>query len=265
MTDTRPTTPSVVDRTRPVAAGAPVVAVAFPRRHRGLRARRGDGPAGRAEATSSAWRRMAAAFSRRPATASARHRRRRRQGGVDVGRAARAAARDRRQAPLDRSRRGRPGRRGGLVGRQVAFMRAGKGDPNARSRCLRPSAGSPSRRRACASRSRTTTACRCGFRTPRPRPRCSNGRARTTTWRSARTAGSWSPPCRSRAARLARRRRQAHADDRLFGAGALVRLDRGGKWLATSGSEQLVLWPFQSQGRPDGQAAAACSRRSRCG
>ena len=30
-------------------------------------------------------------------------------------------------------------------------------------------------------------------------------------------------------------------------------LNRGGKWLATSGSEQLVLWPFQSKDGPMGK------------
>ena len=48
-------------------------------------------------------------------------------------------------------------------------------------------------------------------------------------------------------------------DMRMSGYSAKVRSmawTAGGKWLATSGSEQLILWPFASQGRPDGQAAA---------
>ena len=48
------------------------------------------------------------------------------------------------------------------------------------------------------SRSHTTTACRCGFPTLTPSRKSSNGRARTSPWRSARTAASSSPPCRNR-------------------------------------------------------------------
>ena len=38
----------------------------------------------------------------------------------------------------------------------------------------------------------------------------------------------------------------------------------GGKWLATSGSEQLVLWPFQSKDGPMGKHAEDVSRPSPC-
>jgi WD40 repeat protein len=48
-----------------------------------------------------------------------------------------------------------------------------------------------------------------------------------------------------------------HKDMRMSGYGARVRsLDwtAGGKWLATSGSTQLILWPFQGKDGPMGKA-----------
>ena len=72
--------------------------------------------------------------------------------------------------------------------------------------------------------------------------------------RSARTGGSWSPPCRSR--RLHGWRLADRKDMRMSGYGARVRsLDwtADGKWLATSGSTQLILWPFQGKDGPMGK------------
>ncbi len=66
------------------------------------------------------------------------------------------------------------------------------------------------------------------------------------------------------AARLARRRRQAHADVGLFGARALVRLDRGRQVARHLGLRAARALAVPGQGRPDGQAAARCSRRSPC-
>ena len=53
---------------------------------------------------------------------------------------------------------------------------------------------------------------------------------------------------------------------RMSGYAARVRsLDwsADGKWLATSGSTQLILWPFQAKDGPMGKTAAHCWRRPR--
>ena len=55
------------------------------------------------------------------------------------------------------------------------------------------------------------------------------------------------------AARLAAGRQQAHAHVRLAAKVRSMDWSPGGKWLATSGSDQLILWPFSSKDGPMGK------------
>ena len=207
---------------------------------------------------------MPAASSLRPRDGDAhRHRRRRRQGGRD--------RRGRRQRPCSRptpsaagsttSRSGRDGAVAWSAGkrRSCAPARA----RSACSSCRRPSAalafapkGLRLAHRALQRRRR------CGFPS-QAAPERSNGRARISASPSARTADSWSPPCRSRCCMAGGSPTQGHAHVGLCRARALARLDRR----AASGSRppartQLILWPFQARtGR--WARSRACWRRSR--
>ena len=192
--------PSVADRTKPVAAGAPVVARALPRRRAPCsRSARRRCCSWRRTAPSSASRCMAAASSSVACDGA------RIVTGGDDGKVVATDANgtsetlgDRRQASLDRSRRARAGRRCRMVGRQagVRAHRQGRGQIDRpaverRRACLRAE-GPAARGRALRRRDAVVS------RTRRPRPRCSPGRARTSTSPSARTASSSSPACRSR-------------------------------------------------------------------
>ena len=202
---------------------------AFPRPHRGLRARRGGGAAGRRQG-----RRAAARDPRRRHPVGRerrhlrRHRRRRRQGvrrptpraTAGWSRPTPSAAGSTMSRPAPTARwRGRPASR-------LSCM-AGKGEPKL-------DRGAVHRRRA---------GLRAEGRAARRRPL--QRRVDVVSERAGRARGAGveglAPPRRLQperpvpghgdagagAARLARRRRQAHADVGLFGAGALVRLDRG--------------------------------------
>ena len=141
-----------------------------------------------------AWRRDPGDGRRRRAH---RQRRRRRQDRRDDGRR-RDAARSRATRSIAGSITSRSAPDGAVAwsAGKSAFVQARS---CANSRRPRPSAASPFCRRAFGSPSRTTTAPRSGFRMRRrPRRKSSNGRARISASRSAPTAASWSPPCRSR-------------------------------------------------------------------
>ena len=178
MTDTRSDTVSVVDRTRPMAAGGAVVAAHF-------LGRTAVFVLGEEAMVFAASRRRAAA-RRRPWRRDPRHgrrwrahrqRRRRRPRDRDRRTGRDPHARDRCETSLDRSCRAGAGRRRGLVGRQDR-LRAGEGAARIRSAVDRRRACLPAER-AFGSRSPITTAPRCGSpMRRRPRRKSSNGRAR---------------------------------------------------------------------------------------
>jgi WD40 repeat protein len=64
-----------------------------------------------------------------------------------------------------------------------------------------------------------------------------------------------------RPARLAHFRQEGHADDRLSVEDALVLMSPDGQWLATSGADACVIWPFQSKDGPMGKAPRECGVR----
>ena len=258
MADTRDqhraNTPSVVERTRAGrgrrAGGRRRISSA----HRGLRARRGGAAAGRRQG-----RRAAACGPRRRHPVGG-ERRRASSPAATTARCssteprARASRRDRRQAPLDRSRRRRAGRRAspGRPASRPSCMPARAS--RARSRCL-------DRRRACLR-----------AEGPAPRDRALQRRDAVVPERQGRARARWSGRARISTStfspdgqflvtamqeptlhgwRLADRK-----DMRMSGYSARVRSlawTAGGKWLATSGSEQLVLWPFQGKDGPMGK------------
>ena len=65
-----------------------------------------------------------------------------------------------------------------------------------------------------------------------------------------------------RAARLAAAARQGpHAHERLPVEDALAVVVADGKWLATSGAEAAIVWPFESKEGPMGKAPRECGVR----
>ena len=185
-------TPSVVERTRAVTAGAPVVAVHF---------------LGRTAAFVLGEEAVVLVADKGGETPLALH-----GGGIlsaatdgvsvvtggddgkvfvtDAKGESRLVATDAKRRWIDHVAAGPDGAVAWSAGKQ-AFAQAGKSE-------TRIDRGAVDRRRACRSRRRDcglpspiTTASRCGFRTRRPRPRCSSGRARTITSRSARTGNFW--------------------------------------------------------------------------
>ena len=179
MSDLRPDTPSVVERTKPVEAGAAVVGVHFlgstavfvlAEEALLLVPPQGDVASRRG----SRRRHPGCGLGRRPH----HHRRRRRQGGGDRRKRHQYRDRKRCQTPLDRSCCDRPQRRAGLVGRQAGIRARRQRSRAQPSKRPRPSAGSRSCRKVFGWRSRTTTAPRSGSRMPRRRRNRSSGRAR---------------------------------------------------------------------------------------
>ena len=266
MTDAPADTPSVVDRTRPVAAGAPVVAAHFLGRTAAFVLGEeavllvGDKGDEQRVAVHDGGILSAASDGAWVITGGD-------DGKVFVtgAKGDSRARRHRRQASLDRSGRGRAGRRGGLVGRQDGLCDAGQG----RAAHAR---GAVDRRRARV-RAQGRAACdrplqrRHAVVSERARPR-----PRSLEWKGSHHDVAFSPDgtipghrhAGADAAWLARGRRQAHAHVGLFGARALVRLD-GRRQVARHRrlrATRAVAVP--GQGRTDGQDAAACSRPSRC-
>ena len=268
MTDTSTPLPSLADRVRPIAAGAPVVGVHFlgktpvfvlgeeallfaPRRRRAPRRR--------------ACRRDP---RQRRGRRAHRHRRRRRQAGRDRCRTASIAiARHRRQEALDRPGRARartapsPGRP--ARPRMCSPTRARR----ARSRRRRRWRGWPLRRKASALAIAHYNGVTLWFPNAAGASRRSwSGRARISASPSARTANSSSPPCRSRRCTAGGSPTPSTCACRAIRrACARCRWTAGGEFLATSGSEQLILWPFDGKDGPMGrqpQAAGALARRA---
>ena len=165
----------------------------------------------------------------------------------------RAVATDAKQRWIDQVALG-PGRRGRVVGRQAGVSCTPAKASDAHSKCRRRSAGSPSRRKAFGSPSRTTTACRFGFRTPQAAPEFFE-------WKGSHLASTFSPDGRFLVTAMQEPTlhgwRVADAKHmRMSGYSARVRSfgwTADGEWLATSGSEQLMLWPFQGKDGPMGK------------
>ena len=265
MTDTRADTPSVVERTRPVAAGAPVVAAHFLGNTAvfvlGEEALLLVGKDGSGAARAGPWRRdPGGGVGRR----SHRHRRRRRQGGGDRCRGRERGPRHRPEAPLDRSRRCRAERRRGLVGGQ-AGVRAHRQGRRARAR------GALDRRRI---------GVRAEGLSARHRPlqwrhalvsERAEAAPEKLEWKGSHLGARYQPRRQVRgddhagadAARLAPRRPQGHADVGLRRARALARLDRRRQVARDLGLDPADPVAVPGQGRPHGQDAAHCWRRPR--
>ena len=146
-----------------------------------------------------------------------------------------------------------PGRRGGLVGRQDAHVRTGKGevrDLELPSTVAALAFAPKGFRLAIAHYNGATL----WFPNAAAKPD-------VLEWKGSHLGVTVQPgrqipdhhDAGADAARLAHCRRQAHAHVRLFGARALALLDADGKSLATSGSEQLILWPFDGKDGPMGK------------
>ena len=251
-----PRIPSVVDRTRPVAAGAPVVAVHFLGRRGGVRARRGS----------------AAVCRENGARAARRGARRRHPGGLPAtARASSPAAttaRSSRPTRTARARRSRPtpstagsiasrsGRTASVAwsGRQagVRAQRQGRDQiarsavehRRARLRAERPAArGRALRRRVALVSQRAGRARDARLEGLAPRRAVQPGRQVPRHRHAGGDAARLAPDGRARtcACRAIRRKVRSMA------------FTPGGKWLATSGSEQLILWPFASKDGPMGK------------
>ena len=97
----------------------------------------------------------------------------------------------------------------------------------------------------------------CGFRTWRPRPNFWNGPARISASCSARTTSSWSPTMHEPALHGWRLADNRHM--RMSGYPGRVRSmswSAGGKSLATSGADIVIMWPFASKDGPMGKEPA---------
>ena len=255
--------PSLADRVRHVEAGAHGGRRAFPRRRAGVRAGRG----GAAVRAGDGEQRVAVHKRRHP-----RQRRRRQRivtGGDDGTVVATGADGDARaSSPPTTSKRwidqvalGPDGAVAWSAGK-TAHVRTGKGEEralDAPSTVARPRVRAerlPARHRALQRRARS------GSPTPAPRRRSSNGRARISASPSARTAASSSPRCRSRRCTAGASPTSKHM--RMSGYSARVRSlswCAGGDYLATSGSEQLILWPFDGKDGPMGRQPTLLARR----
>ena len=151
-----------------------------------------------------------------------------------------------------------------LVGGQARLRAAG-----ARARCARSTCFRPSGARLCAQRLSPRhrplqRRRRCGFPTRRRRPSCWSGRARISASCSARTAVPGHHHAGADAARLAPTSTASTcACPAIRRACVRWAWTADGEWLATSGSEQLILWPFAGKDGPMGkqpQHAGAAER-----
>ena len=261
-----PNTPSVVERTRRRGRRAGG-GRAFPRPHRGVRARRGGGVAAcRDKGESSALAiHGGGILSGRDRWRQRRHRRRRRQGVLDR-RQGRKPARSRPMPSAAGSIRSRPVPTARWRGRPAssAFVQAGKGEP--RSVEVQSTVGGlafapkgirladrPLQRRVDVVSERAGRARSAGVEGLAP-SRCLQSERAVSGHGDAGAGVAW----------LARRRCQAHADVGLFGAGALVRLDRGRQVARHLGLRAARALAVPGQGRPDGQAAQDVRGRSPC-
>jgi hypothetical protein len=193
--------------------------------------------------------------------ASASSRRRRRQGDGDRRHRRKPHARDRPKAPLDRSRRARAGRRGRLVGRQVG-LRAPYPPPLAGEEEGAREFEAPSTVGGLAFLPK-------GFRLAVAHyngatlwfPNAPQAEPEKLEWKGSHLGATVSPDGRFLVTtmqepmlhgwRLVDRKHM-----RMSGYAARVTSfgwTAGGRWLATSGATQLILWPFQSKDGPMGK------------
>ena len=219
---------------------------------------------------------------RDPSTASARRRpsRRRDPGGGERRRAhsspaattaassrptrsASTARCRRREGPLDR-RGGDARRRDRLVGRQARARprrASAPSRPGPRRRTVRglafPAEGLPARR------SRITMAFRCGFPTPRP--------SRTLLeWKGSHLDATVSPDGRFLVTSMQENALHGWrlADSRNMrmtgypGKTRSLSWSQDGHWLATSGADACVVWPFKDKDGPMGKAPRECGVRA---
>ena len=261
--------PSSTARRSRSTAGAPVVGGAFPRRHApcscSARRRCCSSPP---TAPSSASRCTAAASSSAASDGA-----RIVTGGDDGKVVATDAdgrardARDRRQAPLDRSRRARAGRRGRLVGRQAGLRahRQGRGEvartalerrrPRLRAEGLAARGRALQRRDALVSRTPQADARDARLEGLASRRDVQPGRALPRHLDAGADAARLAPRRRARTCACRAIRRKVRS----------LAWTADGKWLATSGSEQLILWPFEGKDGPMGKAPRECGARpARC-
>ena len=180
--------------------------------------------------------------------------------GGDDGKV-RATAADGASAPLRRTASGagsitwRPGRTARrMVGGQAGVCAGAGGAKSACWICLRRWAAWRLRRKACVRAVAHYNGVTLWFpNAPSATQRYWHGRVRISASPSVPTAFPSEQHAGANAARLAACRRK---DIRLSGYSARVRsvdFSAGGKWLASSGATQLVVWPFQGKDGPLGK------------
>ena len=254
MTDAKSDIPSVVERTRPIKAGAPVVAAHFLGQTAvfvlGEEALLFVPNAGEPRTVAV---HGGAILSLDRRSQPHRYRRGRWQGGVDRRAGREHRGRHRRQAPLDRPCGGRPERRRRVVGRQ-AGVRAQRQSPERMLEVPSTVGGlafAPKGVRLAIAHYNGVTL---WFANAQSEPE-------TLEWKGSHLAARMSPDGRfvvtsMQESTLHGWRLADRKDMRMSGYSARVRsLDWtvGGKWLATSGSNQLILWPFQAKDGPMGK------------
>ena len=124
-------------------------------------------------------------------------------------------------------------------------------------------AGSPLRRRAIVSPSRTTTVHRSGFPNTAEAPE-------TLSWKGSHLDVTWAPDGRFLVTTMQENamhgwRIADGGNMRMSGYPAKPRSlswSRDGHWLATSGAEACVVWPFESKTGPMGKPPRECGVRS---
>ena len=154
------------------------------------------------------------------------------------------------------------GKRLRLERRQAGSRARRNGDRQELERRRRRLGASPSSRRAIVSRRRITMARRCGFRRSKGRRRPWNGRARIST-------PTFSPDGRFLVTSMQENalhgwRLADSRNMRMTGYPAKTRSlswSHDGQWLATSGADAAVVWPFKDKDGPMGKAPRECGVR----
>ena len=168
----------------------------------------------------------------------------------------------RRKRQVDRRPRAARRRRGRVVRRQARCARATPRASSRAGRAVRARAASPSCPRATGSPSPITTARRCGF--PMPRDAGVAGMEGLASRRHL-VAGrqvSASPRCRRTCCTAGAS--PTGSNMRMSGYPAKTRSfswSHDGEWLATSGADACVVWPFQTKDGPMGKPPRECGVR----
>ncbi len=259
MSDTPAAMPSLADRVRPIAAGAAVVGVHFlgktPVFVLGEEALLFAGEDGERRVAIHAGGILASAVGRR----AHRHRRRRRHARRHrrQRRASRSSPPTTRSAGSTRSRSARTAPSPGRPARsRMCSPRRARSAPTRRRR---PSPGSLSRRKASALAIAHYNGVTLWF------PNAAGAKPEMLEWKGSHLERRLQPgrqvsrhrDAGADAARLAPRRRQAHAHVGLFGARALARLDRGRRFPRHLGLRAAHPLAVRRQGRAHGPAAEA--------